>query len=123
MITGMVNADLEAILSLIVFGSGGQRQQIEAIIDTGFSGFLTLPPALIGTLGLAWLGRELGVLADGTAAIFDVYGGTVEWESTLRTVEVESSDTEPLLGTALLEGHELRMQVVDGGAATVARMP
>ena len=53
MITGVVNANCEATIRLMVHGSNGQEQEIEAIIDTGFTGFLTLYPSLI-----AWLRLE-----------------------------------------------------------------
>ena len=52
MITGVVNANREAVISLVVIGPDGQQSEIEAIIDTGFSGFPTLPPPLVTTLGL-----------------------------------------------------------------------
>ena len=47
MIPGAVNGNLEATVRLVVRGSGGQEQEIEAVIDTGFNGFLTLSPALV----------------------------------------------------------------------------
>lgn len=72
MITGVVNANREAIIRLVVTGPGGQRQNTEAIIDTGFTGFLTLPPTRIAALGLSWLSRQSGILADGSVDIFDV---------------------------------------------------
>jgi hypothetical protein len=59
MITGVVNPNREAIIRLMVAGPGGQQQDIEAIINTGFTGFLTLPPALVAALGLPWLSRHL----------------------------------------------------------------
>jgi clan AA aspartic protease len=123
MITSMVNADLEAKLPLSVVGAAGQQLQIDTVIDTGFNGFLTLPSAVIASLGLTWLGRELGVLADGSTGLFDVYRATVVWDGNLRVVDVEAGDADPLLGMAMLEGHELRMQVVDGGAVTVVALP
>ena len=58
MITGVVNSNREAIIRLVVAGPRGQQQDIEAIIDTGFTGFLTLPPALVAALGLPWLSRQ-----------------------------------------------------------------
>ena len=76
MISGAVNAGLEATIRLEVLGADGQ-QRVEAIIDTGLSGFLTLPPALITLLGLTWLAREPGILADGTVGLFYVYRATV----------------------------------------------
>ncbi len=45
---------------------------MEAIIDTGFNGFLTLPPALVAALGLPWLCRQQGQLADGSVNGFGV---------------------------------------------------
>ena len=52
MIIGMVNAHREAIIALIVQDANGQGHAIDAVIDTGFTGFLTLPPARIAVLGL-----------------------------------------------------------------------
>jgi predicted aspartyl protease len=56
MIGGSVDADLNPVIILDVIGITGP-QPIDVIIDTGFSGFLTLPPATVAALGLAWLGR------------------------------------------------------------------
>lgn len=50
MITGVVTADLEAVVRLMVQGQAGQEQWIKAAIDTGFDGWLSLPPALIKPL-------------------------------------------------------------------------
>ena len=47
MITGVVNADREAIIRLEVRGPALQVEVVDAVIDTGFDGWLTLPLALI----------------------------------------------------------------------------
>jgi predicted aspartyl protease len=57
MITGVVTANHEATIPLVVHGVHGQQETIEAVIDTGFTGSLTLPPMLITALGLSWRGR------------------------------------------------------------------
>ena len=123
MIAGMVNANREATRRCMVSGSQGHQQEIEAIIDTGFTGFLTLPPLLVTTLGLSWLCRQPGMLADGRVEYFDVYVATVIWDGQPRTVEVEAADTEPLVGMSLLEHHALRIDVLTGGMVTITALP
>lgn len=123
MITGVVNPALEAILPLLVQDAGGRTQPVEVVIDTGFNGFLTLPPALIASLRLSWLCRQQGLLADGSVQVFDVFTATVIWDGQPRTVEVESVDAAPLIGMALLHNHDLRIQILRGGAVTIAALP
>lgn len=123
MMAGVVNSDREAMLRLVVVGPSGKQQEIEAIIDTGLTGFLTLPAALVAALGLLWLCRQAGILADGSVDLFDVYAATVLWDGRLRVVEVDLVDTEPLLGMSLLDRHSLLIEVVTGGAVTVTAFP
>jgi len=123
MIIGFMNASLEAIVRFIVYGLDGQQCEVEAIIDTGFTGFLTLPSTLIASLDLAWRGREQGVLGDGNIQVFDVYAATVTWDGQLRIVEVDAADTNPLVGMGLIYGHELRIRAVEGGTVTIAALP
>ena len=52
MIEGSVNAAYEAVVALSLQGPGGRTRDIEAVVDTGYSGFLTLPAALVAELGL-----------------------------------------------------------------------
>ena len=47
MIYGVVNLRGEATLSLVVGNANKQQQVIDTVIDTGFSGFLSLPSAII----------------------------------------------------------------------------
>lgn len=123
MMTGTVNADLEPLFKIAVCDVGGQRHDVEAVIDTGFNGFLTLPTALIAALGLPWLCRQQGQLADGSILTFDVYVATVDWHGQSLSIEVEAADTQPLLGTALLHGSELRVEVRPNGSVTIVPIP
>ena len=43
MIEGVVNARLEAVLSLSLLGPAGQAREVDVVVDTGFNGYLTLP--------------------------------------------------------------------------------
>jgi len=123
MITGVVNANREATIPLVVIGPQGHQQDLEAIIDTGFTGFLTLPPPIVAALGLSWLCRQPGILADGRVEFFDVYVATVVWDSQPRTVEVEAAGTEPLVGMSLLDRHALHIDVLRGGSVTITVLP
>lgn len=122
MITGVVNANHEATIPLVVHAIHGQEEAIEAIIDTGFTGSLT-PPMLITALGFPWLGRQRAKLGDGSERFFDVYAATILWDGQVQTVETDATDTEPLVGMRLLVGHEVRIQVLDGGNVTIEACP
>ena len=56
---------------------GGREHEVEAILDTGFNGSVTLPAGLIATLGLAWRTRGRVILANGTEDQGDIYAATV----------------------------------------------
>jgi predicted aspartyl protease len=71
MITGIVEG-LEARVPIRIKGSAGQEAPIVAVVDTGFTGSLTLPPALVNALHLRWQKVERGTLADGSECLFDV---------------------------------------------------
>ena len=116
MISGSVNARHEILIRVPVHDAAAREQQVEAILDTGFTGSLTLPPALIASLGLPW--RSLGSVEQ-----FDVYAATVVWDGTPRRVLVQAIDAAPLLGMALLVGYDLRARVIDGGAVAIEAIP
>ncbi len=118
MIAG-VFSDREARVPLTVLGPNGKSQGVAAILDTGFSGFLTLPASVIEALELPWLGRGQALVGDGTHQAFDLYVATVVWGDTLRPAQVASTETEPLLGIDMLYGHELRIEVVEDGAVAI----
>jgi clan AA aspartic protease len=122
MIVGVVQRR-EAIVRLTVRGSHGRVQEIDAVVDTGFTGWLTLPPALVVALDLNWLTAGRGVLADGSRSAFDVFQGNVVWNGRIRRVAVVEVDGCPLIGMALLQGHELRVQARSRGKVTIKRLP
>lgn len=123
MITGAVNANREAVISLTVRGPAGQAETIDAIIDTGFNGSLTLPPTIIAALGLRWLTQGRVMLGNGSEEVFDVYAGVVVWDGQLLSTLVDEADTTPLVGMALMYGYELYLPILDGGALTLTPIP
>jgi len=119
MITGVVTPLHQAIIRLTVRGPTGHEQEIEAVIDTGFDGVLSLPPASVTALGLPWRRRGRALLADGTESLFDVYEATVMWDGAPLRIAVDAADINPLVGMRLLHGHELTIQAVVGGQVTI----
>jgi clan AA aspartic protease len=117
-IHGIVNQSCEAILPIVV-KNDSRTQLIDAVIDTGFSGFLTLPSMTIAALDLTWKGRDSATLGDGTFCIFEVYIAIVIWDGQYRTIDINESETMPLIGMQLLRGYDLRIQAIEGGAVTI----
>jgi clan AA aspartic protease len=122
MIVGMVRGR-EALIRLTIRGRRGRQQEIDAVIDTGYTGWLTLPPAVIGALNLRWRTTGRGILADGSVSFFDVYQAKVIWDNRIRPVFVDEFEATPLVGMALLRGCELKVQVRARGKVTIKRMP
>jgi len=123
MIYGTVNADREAVLRLQVSGLPGQSQEIEAVVDTGFTGFLTLPLSVIAALGLIRISRGRAILANGSEEVFDIYEAQIDWDGQTRIIEADAAEVEPLIGMSMLYGYELRVRVVDGGSVTIEALP
>ena len=119
MIRGSVNAAYEAVISFAVQGPSGLTREIEAVIDTGYSEYLTLPTELVSELGLPYVTSDQAVLADGSYASFDVYETTAHWDGEPRRIDAYASDATPLVGMRLLDGHDLHVQVKSGGRVVI----
>ncbi|MER3491611.1 MAG: clan AA aspartic protease [Mastigocladus sp. ERB_26_2] len=122
MITGYVNADYEPIIRIKVLDSSGQIHEQNAIIDTGFNGWLSLPLDLITTLGLTWKRRGRAILADGSDCIFDIYEAVIVWDGQLLRIPIDEADSDPLVGMSLMEGYELIIQAVAGGTVVLKQL-
>lgn len=122
MIRGVVNAEFEPIVPLSIRRSDGKVFTHNAIVDTGFNGWLSLPPDLIAQLKLKWKRRGRAILGDGSECIFNVYEAVVIWDDTLLTIPVDEADAEPLVGMSLMEGYQLTMQVFEGGQVELRKV-
>ena len=71
MIRGTVNERWEAVVPLRVRGPGGTEAAVQAVVDSGFNGSMTLPMAVVASLGLRRESRGSGLLADGSSRVFD----------------------------------------------------
>jgi clan AA aspartic protease len=119
MIQGVVSQRCEAILPLVIGGVSGRRQVVDAVIDTGFNGFLSLTSAIIAALDLPWNASDIVTLGDGSETLFDLYAATVIWDGQYREIDVAESETEPLIGMAILYGYRLQIDAVEGGIVRI----
>jgi clan AA aspartic protease len=122
MITGKVTAELEGTIELEVNDSSDSLQQVEAVIDTGFNGYLTLPNHVIGLLNLPTAGNRIATLGDGSAVIFDAFLATVSWHGRDREVLVLGAEGGAVVGMSLLQGSRLSMEVVEDGDVAIEEL-
>ena len=122
MIAGTVRDEIELIVPLELVDAADQRQRIDFVLDSGFTGFLSLSSALVRQLGLSSRGIQKGLLADGTASIFRLVTVNVIWNGSLRTIEAQILG-EPLIGTRMLKGCELRAKFELNGEVAISELP
>ena len=122
MITGIVNADFEPIISLSIYGADGKIYTQDAIVDTGFNGWLSLPSDLIAQLNLRWKRRGRAILGDGSECIFNVYQAILIWDGETISIPIDEADSEPLVGMSLMQGYRLMMQISEGGCVELSKV-
>jgi clan AA aspartic protease len=118
---GSVNDELELCLVLDVRGPTRQRE-VQAIVDTGFSGMLVLPERLVAELGLRPLRTIQGSLADGSVTLVSLFAGQLMWFGRVRVVEVVAAGSLPLVGVHLLSGFSLAADFVPQGRFRIGRL-
>ena len=119
MIEGMVNPYTEAEIPVVVLGPEGRMLKLTAIIDTGFSGYLTLPQEIIVSLGLPYFEGRTFLLGNNTEVTFAVYEAVVSWTGVDREIQVLASEAHPLVGMALLKGYQIFIDAIDGGRVSI----
>ena len=120
MITGQVNSRNEAIIPIHLLNLTRQTRDTEAVLDTGFSGFLMLPMDIIAELQLPYMESRYFTLGDQRSVSFDLYAVSILWDGTMRRVlALAKSGGSPLVGMALLKGYTLFLDAVDGGEVRI----
>ena len=109
----------EPILQIAILGSRGQRWFVDAVLDTGATCELTLPSDAIRELGLRWKDRSIATLAGDSKIESQVYEAEILWDGDVRLIDVHEMDGNPLIGTKLLEGYRIEIDLIEGGAVEV----
>ena len=110
---------LEPRIAIGIAGGNHVFQTEEAIVDTGFTGWLTLPERIVKELGLTYYGQRRARLADEGEIASEVYGALVSWHGSPRPVLAYQIEGTPLIGMALLTGSRLFVDAQEGGEVTI----
>ncbi len=123
MISGEVDDGLEPTVILEIAKPGSRGRKVPFVVDTGYNGRVSLPPVLIQSLGLTWHRTSLASLADGSEVEYRIFRAEIVWDEAIFSIDEDEADTVPLLGTELLRGYEVAMQMRPHGKVTIEKLP
>jgi clan AA aspartic protease len=123
MILGKVNAFKQAVISLEWQGPSGQTATIDAVIDTGYDGYLTVTPDLATRLQLPFRETRTYELGSGDLVDFPIHDATVLWNGQAQNIATLVTAGGVLVGMSLLTGYTLFIDAVDGGEVRIEARP
>jgi clan AA aspartic protease len=123
MISGRVNIELDALVTITISGRNGSSLTIDAAIDTGFNDRLALPRSMIEQLALQTIGYTTAVLGNGEEVQFTTFEAAVLWSDERMVIPVLETGGAALVGTELLRGLRLTIDYVESGAVTLEQRP
>ncbi len=123
MISGIVTEELDLLVTIEIFDGNGALRSLEAVLDTGFNGDLVLPRDVILELGLTYRGKLSWTLATGQGEMMSNYDGVVSWHGQPRDIQVVETDSQSLLGMALVLGSKLTVDARIGGDVLIEEYP
>jgi clan AA aspartic protease len=118
MINGTV-IGLQARMAIIFYLPNRAEIEIECVVDTGFEGFLTLPPNIVAEFELPYVAPIDANLADNSRIVTNVHQGMILWNGVERVIPILSMGRRPLIGTALLVDLHLGIDFCEGGTVLV----
>jgi len=123
MILGKVNAFKQAIISLELRGPTGQTEIVDAMVDTGFDGCLTVTPDITARLQFPFRETRTYELGSGELIDFPIHDACVIWDGQAQDVATLVTDGGILVGMSLLSGYTLFIDAVDGGEVRIQARP
>ena len=111
--TGFFNKAGSPAIQVAIGGAAQSPQKFDATIDTGFTGFLSMPLFKAFPLGLILVGTTSVVLADGSTAYKLTAWGIIEIGSQEQggVIILEPGSDELLLGMDFLRQFKRELQV------------
>ena len=111
--------DLHALLPVIICPPEKPNITIEFVIDTGFTGLMTLPSEIVSSLKLPYMNRISAQLADASFVDIPYYSANIIWNDEEKEVRVLATGERPLLGTSLLDANALWAEFQEEGKVII----
>ena len=118
MITGRVE-NRQALIPITYRLPGQPDFVLEHVVDTGFTGELTLPASVVAAMGLPFEITDDIKLADDSMQRVPVHLATIVWEGQEFIARVYATGRRPLFGTFLMNRKELVIQFDNNGLMTL----
>jgi clan AA aspartic protease len=122
-IRGTVSPAREPVVRPRVRGPNRSVADVDVVVDTGFTGELVLPTAVVTALGLTWVSNVTATLADGSTRQADYYDVEVEWGAGWVQITAMALGSEALLGMEFLDGKKLTVEGTPGGLVEIVPWP
>lgn len=114
----IVSPDFLPLLRIRLHGAG-QVIEVDAVVDTGFNGALSLSQEIFALVAAPPGQLVEATLADGSTVFTPTFQVGVEWNEAVIRVEATLTAGIALIGTALLQNHKLQIEVRDGGGVLI----
>ena len=117
---GAITGNRQALVAIDITGGEGRSRPIEVVLDTGFTGYLTLPTEPIRQLGLRFVGQRTFELArtENSSSLRRILPQCC-WHGRQKDALVLKSDSTPLLGMTLLWGSRVTLNAASDGLVTI----
>jgi clan AA aspartic protease len=122
MIRGRVTDERAVVIPLGVLDNTGRSWPINAVVDTGFTGDVSLPTSTIRSLSLRPLGQRLFTLADGELSVMNAYSGRVLWHERQHDVVVIQSEDTAIIGMNLIWGNRVTLEARTDGDVSIEEL-
>lgn len=110
---------LEARITVNIVGANLAFQALEVVVDTGYTGWMSLPESIINEIGFDYVGMRPATLANGQTIPAAAYNAGLLWHGQPVDVVVQALDSKPMVGAELLAGSRLTIDWWDGGEVIV----
>ena len=108
MVKGHINDNLEIKVKLSILSRDSTETEVEAIVDTGFTGDMCLSESLVESVELDYVGTKSFELANGKIEEKEVFLGKIIFDDARQeTLFIISESEDTLLGANLLKTKEL----------------